>query len=109
MPLFDGEIVGPAPTVACDESHTCRSWRKVPTSALAVIPADAGIQPGRYARKNGTPAFLPTPKRNRFGFAQAGAGVTRSRSRYFDAQGMIGTTLIAFDGEPSMIFELTAR
>jgi hypothetical protein len=27
---------------------------------------------------------------------------------YFD-QGMIGTTLIAFAGEPLMIFELTAR
>ena len=29
--------------------------------------------------------------------------------RYFAVQGMMGTTLIAFDGEPSMIFELTAR
>ena len=27
----------------------------------------------------------------------------------FAVQGMMGTTLIAFDGEPSMIFELTAR
>jgi hypothetical protein len=59
--------------------------------------------------KNWTPAFLPSPKRSRFGFAQAGAGVTGSRSRYFDAQGMIGTTLIAFAGEPSMTLELTAR
>jgi hypothetical protein len=67
------------------------------------------IQPGRYAGKNETPAFLPSPKRSRFGFAQAGTGVTRSRSRYFDAQGMIGTTLIAFAGEPSMTLELTAR
>jgi hypothetical protein len=32
-----------------------------------------------------------------------------SRSRYFDAQGMIGTTLIEFAGEPSMTLELTAR
>ena len=32
-----------------------------------------------------------------------------SVARHFAAQGMTGTTLIAFDGEPSMIFELTAR
>ena len=30
-------------------------------------------------------------------------------ARHFAAQGMMGTTLIAFAGEPSMIFELTAR
>jgi hypothetical protein len=29
--------------------------------------------------------------------------------RYFGVQGMIGTTLIAFAGAPSMSFELTAR
>ena len=60
-------------------------------------------------RGNWTPAFLLSPKRSRFGFAQAGAGVTGSRSGYFDAQGMIGTTLIEFAGEPSMTLELTAR
>ena len=29
--------------------------------------------------------------------------------RYLDGQGMIGTTLIAFAGEPLISFELTAR
>jgi hypothetical protein len=54
----------------------------------------------------GFPAFAEAkPLRLR----AAGAGVTGSRSRYFDAQGMIGTTLIAFAGEPSMTLELTAR
>jgi hypothetical protein len=57
MPLFDGEIVGPAPPVACDESHTCRSWRKVPASARDVIPADAG-NPARAVRgKKRNPGF----------------------------------------------------
>ena len=45
---------------------------------MPVIPAQAGIQLARDARnKKLDPAFLPPPKRSRFGFAQAGAGLTR--------------------------------
>ncbi|MFZ1071696.1 MAG: hypothetical protein WAN73_13855, partial [Methyloceanibacter sp.] len=43
-----------------------------------VIPAKAGIQlaRGRAKDKDWTAVFLASPKRSRFGFAQAGAGVT---------------------------------
>jgi hypothetical protein len=87
MPLFDGGMVGSTPPVACEESHT--------GGFLGVIPVDAGLRPMRHARKKPEPGF-----RRGDGLLEAG--------RYL-VHGMMGTTLIAFAGEPSMTLELTAR
>jgi hypothetical protein len=50
-------------------------------------------------------SFRRTPESSQGGTCEE--RVMGSRSRYFDAQGMIGTTLNAFAGDPSMTLELT--
>jgi hypothetical protein len=92
----------PKPDTLTDTSRGPPSYL---LEAMASLPNTRGV---RFGRRPFLVGRLPPIKAPRKVAALQWREVPQS-DYHFDVQGMIGTTLIAFSGEPFTILELTAR